>query len=179
MKNPQKHSHGFLKSPGRRLILKGERREREEFPSKTEIVFCEKGDAVYYHKAWRHHFEDYRHLKENKSVKFALCPYHKMEKEGVYEGEIRIAKIPAEKFGEVAAAANAFGRRAYRRDPMHRIMKIKTENGWLKIYTSENQLAERLAKKLFEIFKKRFTKPKIHKGKREDPFIVTMEWSVK
>lgn len=152
------------------------RHEVEEFgPGKKDLIFCPKGDAIYYYKSWHHNLKDYKFLKENKNVRFALCPFHQMEKNRVWEGEIRIKNLSEEKLGQVLALAKNFAHRAYLKDPMHRIIKIKKEKDNLYIFISENQLTERLAKKISESFKNLFLKPKIHRGKDSDPFLITLE----
>lgn len=152
------------------------RREFEEFgPGQNEIIFCPKGDAVYYHKGWHHSFENFKHLKESKAVRFALCPFHWMEQSRVWEGEIKIRNAAQEKIGEILTLARNFGHRAFLKDPMNRILKISQDKDSLSIYLSENQLAERMAKKIYETFKRHLTKPKIHKAKEKDAFLITME----
>lgn len=152
------------------------RREFEEFgPGKKEIIFCPKGDAVYYHKSWHHAFENYKHAKETKRVQFALCPFHQMEHNRVWEGEVRISGLRKEKIAEVLSLAKNFSHRAYLKDPMHRIIKIRQDKNSLSIFTSENQLAERLAKKIHETFKNLFSRPILHRAKGGDPFLITIE----
>lgn len=152
------------------------RHEIEEFgPGKKDIIFCPKGDAIYYYKSWHHNLEDYQFLKENKNLRFALCPFHQMEKNKTWEGEVRIINGNEEKLNQVLALAKNFAHRAYLKDPMHRILKIKKGKNTLSIFVSENQLAERMAKKINESFKNLFSKPKIHRGKGEDPFLIVLE----
>lgn len=156
------------------------RQEFEEYgPGKKEIIFCPKGDAVYYHKSWHHAFENYKHAKETKEVRFALCPFHRMENNRVWEGEIRISDLKKEKIAEVLSLAKNFSHRAYLKDPMHRIISIRQDKNSLSIFTSENQLAERLAKKIHETFKNLFSRPVIHRAKGGDPFLITIETSKK
>ncbi|OGZ32650.1 MAG: hypothetical protein A3H02_01120 [Candidatus Niyogibacteria bacterium RIFCSPLOWO2_12_FULL_41_13] len=150
--------------------------EFEEYgPGKNEIIFCPKGDAVYYHKSWHHAFENYKHAKETKEARFALCPFHQMENSCVWEGEVRINGLKKEKIAEVLSLAKNFSHRAYLKDPMHRIIKIRQDKNSLSIFTSENQLSERLAKKIHETFKNLFSKPILHRAKGGDPFLVIIE----
>lgn len=152
------------------------RREFEEFgPGKNEIIFCPKGDAVYYHKSWHHAFENYKHAKKTKEARFALCPFHQMEHNRVWEGEVRISNLKKEKIAEVLSLAKNFSHRAYLKDPMHRIINIRQDKNSFSIFTSENQLAERLAKKIHETFKDLFSKPILHRAKGGDPFLITIE----
>ena len=139
-------------------------------------MFCPEGDTVYYYKSWHHNLLRYKHLSESKDVRFKLCPYHEMKKNRQWEGEIRIAGVPVKLLGEIKKAAEKMSEEAYRRDPMHRILDTKETKKELKIFTSENQLARHIAKKIFASFKKHFPKPKIHKAKGADPVLITMEW---
>lgn len=99
-----------------------------------------------------------------------------MWSEKEWEGEIRITNLPAGKIEEVRRAALGTANQAYRKDPMDRIFDIKSSGKDLIIYTSENQLAMRVARKLERSFKKHFSKAEIHHGKSEDAFIIKMAW---
>ncbi len=137
---------------------------------KTEsgLVICEKCDAVYYKKSWHHNLRNYKDLKENLSVKFSFCPACKMIKNRQFEGEIIIKNIPAKIKNDLINLAKTFSKRAFERDPMDRLIKIeeirvnpllKNEDprqsaSTIRITTTENQLAVKLAKKIKETFKK-------------------------
>lgn len=163
------------------------RHEVEEFgPGKIDIIFCPEGDEVYYYKSWHHNLRRYPHLKETKPLRFQLCPYHQMKKNRQWEGEVRIYSVPEKYRERVLKTAENVSREAYRRDPMHRILNIKENKKEITIYTSENQLAQRMAKKIFESFKNHFfrqrrtnlrlAKPKISRGQGSDAVLITMEW---
>ena len=93
-----------------------------------------------------------------------------------WEGEIRIGDMPSGKIEEVKRAALGTANQAYRKDPMHRVFDIRSSGKDLIIYTSENQLAMRVARKLERSFKKHFSKSEIHHGKSEDAFLIKMRW---
>ena len=99
-----------------------------------------------------------------------------MKKNNQYEGEIRISEVPVQKQKEILNVVHAISERARLRDPLDRILKTKISGKNLNIYLSENQLANKMAKKLSEIYKKSFSRPVLHKGKGGDVFILTMEW---
>lgn len=179
MKKPTKRISN-KKGLARHAYRKGfklSRHDVEEFGSgKTDIMFCSEGDTVYYYKSWHHNLRRYRYLSENKAVRFILCPYHEMKKNRQWEGEVRVAGVPAKFVGEIKKAAEKMSEEAYRRDPMHRILDMKETKKELQIFTSQNQLARHIAKKIFASLKKHFSKPKIHKAKGADPVLITMEW---
>lgn len=153
------------------------KRITEEFgPGKIDIVFCSDCSIVYYKKSWHHNLRNKKNIERARHVAFELCPACKMKKNNQYEGEIRISGVPAQKQKEILNAVSAIGERAYIKDPLDRVLKTKISGKNINIYLSENQLANRMAKKLSEIYKKSFSRPVLHKGKGEDVFIMTMEW---
>jgi len=77
---------------------------------------------------------------------------------------------------EILHIIKALSEKARIQDPLDRVLKTKLFGQDLFIYLSENQLTQRLAKKLASIYKKHFSRPVIHKGKGGDVFIVTMEY---
>ncbi len=156
------------------------RHEAQEFgPGKIDVIFCPEGDEVYYFKSWHHNLGNYHYLKETKPLRFKLCPFHQMKKNRQWEGEIRISNPPEKYKSQIVSTAEGVSREAYRRDPMHRILDMKTAKDEIKIYVSENQLAQKISKKILHSFKNRFSKPKIHKAKGGDPVLITMEWLAK
>lgn len=154
------------------------RHAAQEFgPGKTDVIFCPEGDEVYYYKSWRHDLSDYPHLKETKPLYFKLCPFHQMKKNRQWEGEVRISGVPEKYQTRVLQTAENVSREAYHRDPMHRILNIKENKKEIIIYASENQLAQKIAKKVSESFKNNFSKPKISRGRDSDAVLIIMEWS--
>lgn len=156
---------------------KESRRETEEFgPGKIDIVFCSKCGIVYYDKSWHHNLRNKKNVERAKRVGFELCPACQMAKYGQYEGEIKIFGLPPARKKEIILLIEALGQKARVRDPLDRILKIKSSGADIFVYVSENQMAQRLAKKLHEVYKKNFAKPVIHKGKGGDVFIITMNF---
>ena len=156
---------------------KESRRETEEFgPGKTDIVFCSECGIVYYDKSWHHNLRNKKNIERAKRVSFELCPACQMAKHNQYEGEIRISGAPIAGKKEIIRLAEALGQKARERDPLDRILKIKSSGADIFVYVSENQMAQRLAKKIHEVYKKNFSKPVIHKGKGGDVFTITMNF---
>lgn len=151
--------------------------EAEEFgPGKTGIVMCPSCSAVYYNKSWHHSMLHYDELNESKQVAFLLCPACAMWKNHQWEGELRIDEAPRQFEEQIRNTILSVANEAYRRDPMDRVFDIKKKGRKWIVYTSENQLAHRIALKIASSLKNHFSKPKTHHGKGEDVFLVTMQW---
>lgn len=168
---PQK---GEAQSRGKfQIRLPRAKKEEAEFgPGKIAVLICKTCQAVYFYKNWHRRLEEFPREK-SKDIKFTLCPACQMVKDKKFEGEIILENVP-EKFKEsVKRLAVNFGKRAWEADPMDRIISIKEEKikrapasekrgalsrkefegkTYLRILTTENQLAKRLAKKINEVY---------------------------
>lgn len=116
---------------------------------------CKKCGIVYWNKSW-HNKTDSPHILAETSlalkIKFVLCPACQMIKDKKYEGEIFLSAVPERFRNNIKFLAENYGERAFREDPMDRIISIKEERNNIQILTTENQLAQRLAKKINETF---------------------------
>lgn len=154
-------------------------KEFEEFgPGKKDIIICPNCSCVYYCKSWHHTATNYPHLNEDKKVIFKICPACNMKAQREWEGEIRIKDVPKERVDELMSIIIHCSKRAFEKDPMDRVLSVDSEKNNISVYTSENQLAIIIAKKLASALKKNFKKPIIHKGKNEDSFLITMSWLI-
>lgn len=135
------------------------RREEHEAPKgKIGLVFCRKCNIVYYKKSWHHNLRSYKKIREDLPIKFTLCPACEMIKNKQFEGEIAVQNAPAKILNELIRLVEKFGQRAYKRDPLDRLIEIKKTKEGLKITATENQLAVKIAKKISDVFKKAKTK---------------------
>jgi len=136
--------------------------EVEEFGKGEEtLVLCESCGIAYYKKSWHHKPEGFKTLEkkiEKRPVKFILCPACQMIKNKQFEGKITLENIPAKFKNELEGLINGFNRRAYQRDPLDRIIDVKKSGSTWEVTTTENELANKLAKKIEETFYK--IKPK-------------------
>ncbi len=150
------------------------RKEEAEFgPGKIDILVCKKCSAFYWYKSWHPRLSDYPELKQNKRIKFVLCPACQMIKDKKYEGEIILEAVPKDFKEGIKNLAENYGKKAFSKDPMDRIVSIeekrvkrvtaKRKRGAtsrkefkgledIRILTTENQLAVRLARKINEIY---------------------------
>lgn len=161
----------------------GEQKSRhamQEFgPGKKEFIFCPHGEAVYYRKSWHHTEKFFRNPPslQGKDMRFKLCPAHQMIKNKQYEGEIVIKNIPAKFRRELLNFVENFGERAMRRDVLDRLLELRMTNDKLRITTSENQLAQKLAQKISEAFKKKVVF-KISRAQKSDVVRIRIDFFV-
>lgn len=167
-------------------VPRSKKEEREFGKAKKEFIMCPVGKEIYYDKSWHHSLEDWKHLKlarpghsggEDKNIKFRLCPAHQMIKDKKWEGEVVIEGTPLRKKAEMIKLIENIGKRAYERDPMDRIINIKTKSEKLKtkeeifnfnITTTENQLALSVAKEVASAFRDLKFKKEIKWSHNED-----------
>jgi NMD protein affecting ribosome stability and mRNA decay len=137
------------------------KKEEQEFgPGKKGFVMCPDCNAAYYNKSWHHGLEGAvrDQLPEefaDHDVTFETCPVCKMKKDGTYEGEV-IIKLgkPAEEYKEeILKAIRNSDDQAQDRDVMDAVLKIDDRGSEIRVYTSENQLAVKIGKKLDSAFK--------------------------
>jgi len=130
------------------------RKEKQEFgPGQINIVLCKECGAVYYYKSWHHRLEDYQKLSEDKKIKFTLCPACQMIKDKMYEGQLILKNLPPDKKEEILNLVKNVGQRAFKRDPLDRIIGIQEKNNQVEILTTENQLAVSIGKQIKRAFK--------------------------
>ena len=131
-----------------------QKKEEQEFGSgKINILMCKVCEAVYYYKSWHHRLEDYKELSEDKRIKFVLCPACLMIKDRRYEGHVILKNAPQDKKEEILRLVKNIGERAFQRDPMDRIISVKTKSKDMEILTTENQLAASIGKQIKKTFK--------------------------
>lgn len=119
------------------------------------VAMCAKCHAFYYAKSW-HHSADLLTPREARRLKitFTLCPADKMIVDGLYEGELLIENAPPRLHLELLNLIKQFGARAYARDCQHRIIGIRRVKNVFIVTTTENQLAQKLARKIKDVFNK-------------------------
>lgn len=127
--------------------------------TKAGLVFCKKCDCVFYKKSWHRNLRNYKNLKENLPVNHSLCPACRMLKNKQFEGEIIIKNAPLKIVNDLKHLTESFCKKAFKRDPMDRLIEIEDKiprksASVIRITTTENQLAVKLAKKIKETFKK-------------------------
>jgi len=96
-------------------------------------------------------------LSRDPRVQFKLCPAHEMLRNKQYEGEVIIRNVPAEFRQELLNLIENMGSRAMRRDILDRVLASRATGSLIRVTTSENQLAQRIAEKIRQVCKGRVT----------------------
>lgn len=138
---------------------------------------CPDCRAVFWKKLWRHSLELERVAAgdvSRRSIIFRRCPACDMSKKKLFEGELTLLNLPKEMAATARRIAENTGLEAYRRDPMDRILTMEEKSGTLYITTSENQLVQRIAKKLKSVFRVDYN-PKF--SKEESTIRIPMDFS--
>ena len=146
----------------RKKIERSKKEEGEYGAGKKDFGICEKCNAVYYYKSWKHGFSNYKHLNENKSINFITCPACKMIKDKKFEGKVIFENVPKEYREEILNNIKNTGERAYKRDPMDRVIEVSEPGDNIEVTTTENQLARNIARQI----------ERAHKGAKAD-----IKWS--
>lgn len=134
--------------------------EREFRRGKKGIIMCPDCGAAYYGKSWHHSLLKVKSVKEDTPVDFSICPACAMTKNHQFEGEVTITNVPQKLRAELINFIEGFCERAYDRDPMDRLIEIKRGKDGLVVTTTENQLANKLGKKIKNLFNRTKAKTK-------------------
>jgi len=137
----------------RKKIERSKKEEQEYGAGSKDIVICEDCSAVYYYKSWHHSLGKYKHLSEDKAVQFALCPACQMIRDNKFEGQVVFENVPKAHRKEIINNIKNTGERAYKRDPMDRIIKITEGGDTIEVLTTENQLARNIARQIERAYK--------------------------
>ncbi|MEX2052917.1 MAG: hypothetical protein WD898_01680, partial [Candidatus Paceibacterota bacterium] len=152
-KNIEKKS---IRSEGADLRRPRPKKDEQEFGlAPKEFIICSECNSVFFDKSWHHRLDDdIEHLNPDKKVEFKTCPACQMKKDKVFEGQLVI--ILEENPGaaeEIMRVVKNSEEQAKEKDPMDRILWTEKQGKEIRIFTSENQLAVRMAKKLDSAFK--------------------------
>jgi len=133
------------------------RREESEFGlGQKEFLKCSDCGVIYFDKSWHHGFfeEKLKHLKESRQFKFTFCPACKMKKDRVFEGEltIKLKTYNLKLKTDILNTINNSDKQARERDSMDRILWTEEREDGTHVFTSENQLAVKIGKKLKSSF---------------------------
>lgn len=110
---------------------------------------------VHFKKHWyasRARLADVLKLGDAADLEKAVCPACTMIKEHTFEGEVLLESFPSHLHHELLLLVKNFGRKAKEMDPQSRIIEIEKNRGGYRVTTTENQLANKLAKKVRDSF---------------------------
>lgn len=177
---------------------KSKKEEAEFGKGKKDIIICPKCDSVYFYKSWHHNINrvagrDARlsrvarspvlgwrsKLSEDKNLKFVVCPACRMIAARFFEGEVIIENTPNSFKKNIINTIKNVGKIAFERDTQDRIISIREISGdkfvKIRVLTTENQLAIRIAKKIKSAFK---SKMKIQYSKSESTARVKINFEI-
>jgi len=120
------------------------------------VEVCEIGGNARFKKHWYSNEPEALSRHEGSDAperSTTTCPACQMKKQNVFEGEIVISGATPEQSQEIQNLARNFDSRAKQEDPQDRILSIEDKKT-LRITTSENQMAEKMGKKIAESFKR-------------------------
>jgi len=150
--------------------------EAEEFPNAPKgYEVCQTCNSVFFNKSWHHSLDEDKNLNNKKELKFITCPACQMKKDRVFEGEL-VVKMPGvtlETKKEIINAIENSNKMAMEKDPMDRVLWTEANGDELRVFTSENQLAVKIGKKLESAFKG--GRMEIHHSHEED--IIRIYWT--
>jgi hypothetical protein len=151
--------------------------ESEEFGAgRADLMLCPTCSAVYYKKSWHHNLGKIKQGQGPRAVHLRNCPACDMWQRGTYEGEVKISGLPKQMVDEVSHNILHFADMVYSSDPLDRVLDINYSGSTLLIRTSENQLAQKLAKHLAQSFKGHLLRPVIREPKSNDDIKINLTW---
>jgi hypothetical protein len=81
-----------------------------------------------------------------------MCQACRMIKERTFEGELFIEEVPDRHRDTLLRVIKNFGDRATQKDPQHRLIDVEDMANRYRVTTTENQMANKLAKKIKAVF---------------------------
>lgn len=146
----------FIKERSLRQPPRGREAENEEYWREHKgTAKCPKCGNVHFKKRWYSSEEDLRSRLKVKKLEIAekkLCQACQMIEGNTFEGELFIEEFPSHLRKELLRLIKNFGKRATEIDPQDRIIKVEEAKRGYRVTTTENQLADKLAKKIRDVF---------------------------
>ncbi len=146
----------FRKKSSIKLPQRGREAEHDEYGHEHKgITECPQCLNVHFKKKWHASLDILQKHAKDKLLTTArkeICPACSMVKDHLYEGELFVEEFPNRHKTELLNLIHKFGERALERDPQDRIIQIEETIKGFRITTTENQLANRLAKKIRDVF---------------------------
>lgn len=118
------------------------------------VLYCKECGIYYFEKSWHHASSP---KIQNSGVltrprKEVLCPACQMIRDNLYEGRLRIADTPKKFHDELVNLIKGFCERSWQKDPLDRLIRIDESGSEIEVLTTENQLTQKLGKKIVEVF---------------------------
>ncbi|MDD2909734.1 MAG: NMD3-related protein [Candidatus Pacebacteria bacterium] len=132
---------------------KSKKEESEFGKSKKGIIICKKCNAMLWQGSWHHESEIKKNIKKNKYNGFSICPACKMIEDNMYEGELIIRNVNPEIKKYIINAIKNKGKKGFKNDSQDRVISVNDDHdGKMNIFTTENQLALKIARKIKKSF---------------------------
>lgn len=150
-------SRNFGRKSGQRVPQRGREAQHEQFGRQPkELVLCPSCQNVKFQKHWHSKkegsgFENFRSQKG--LLKRERCPACSMIANHTFEGELFLQGFPDKYRTELLNLIAAFGRRAEERDPQDRIIAVENAASGLRVTTTEDETAVKLARKIEDAYK--------------------------
>lgn len=146
----------FTKSSSIKLPLRNREAKNEAYWREHKgIVACPRCKNLHTKKRWYASEDTLKHALKTSTIVIAekkICPACTMIKNHTFEGELFIEGFPTDMKKDLKNLINNFGKRATAIDPQDRIIAIETTRKGYRVTTTENQLANKLAKKIRDAF---------------------------
>jgi hypothetical protein len=142
-------------------------------PNTAGLLQCKSCGIYYFAKGWHA-------LRPEGTTGFEItqvtCPADEMREKGEYEGSVKMMNIPEEYKQEIANLVDNMEKHAYAQDPLHRVLSYEDKGEVVEIYTSENQLAQKIARKINDTYKNAFAESQVDRGDKTNTIDVELDW---
>lgn len=149
----------FLQNESIRQPQRGRESKHEEHGrERGGVVECPMCHNVHFKKKWyatlsqisgaKGHEEEFAIAREQ------ICPACMMIKNHLYEGELIVERVPDNLREDLMNLISNYGDDAKEKDPQDRIIEVQVTADGCRVITTENQLVDRMAKKIRDAFKK-------------------------
>lgn len=158
-------------SPMRKYLNKTEDISRQK--GHQGLMKCSKCGIYYFAKAWHA-----ARPPETAGMEFieTVCPADMMREKGEYEGSIKINNLPEKYKDELKGLIDNAEKQAYAEDPLRRVLSVEDKGDVMMVYTSENEMAQKIANKIEDAFKHGFAKSEVKGGQGDNTIDVEMDW---
>jgi NMD protein affecting ribosome stability and mRNA decay len=169
--------HRIFRSPSSIRLPRSSAVEKNNEYSRQHkgIEVCPDCKNAHYKKRWYSSIKEIiSHVRGKKPevTDKKYCPACLMKRNNSFEGELVLQNIQENNKREILRLIRSFGDRAKQMDPQDRVLSVSDNKEAIRVLTSENQLAEKLGKKMREVFRNVALQIKHSR----EPYEVTRVW---
>lgn len=171
----QKVGNAFKKvfTPTRKYNTRQEEIEQGAAKAHDGLAKCKVCGIYHFKKTWHNERPEGAVGLTSQEV---ICPADEMQMNGEYEGKVTLFNVPEQHQMEIKHLAENMGKYSKSEHPLHRVLSIEEKDGNLEIYTSENQLAQKIGNKIDDSFKQAFRKSEVMRGQNTNTIDVELYW---